>query len=309
MLAVHFDRFGPPEVLSVGEVAEPHAGQGQVRIRVKAAGVAPVDLSLRSGESPSATRLALPHLPGVDAAGIVDEVGPGVDDVAVGDEVFGAVDIARLGGASAEFAVLAFWALRPASLPWDQAGAAGTSVETATRALDLLGVGAGDTLLIDGATGGVGSVAVQLAVARGARVIGTGSADSGEFLAELGAIPLAYGDGMVDRARALGAVDFALHIGGKDRLPALIELTGSPDSVVTLADFGGQQLGVRISTGSLGGQAHGRHGLADAAALSEQGAFRVPLQGVFAFDEADRAHTLAAMGPRRGKIALAGDFE
>jgi NADPH:quinone reductase-like Zn-dependent oxidoreductase len=117
-------------------------------------------------------RLPLPHIPGVDAAGVVDisEV-PGAS---VGDEVFGTVPIARLGGASAEFAVLQFWAPKPAAMPWEQAGAAGSSIETATRVLDLLDLRDAMTIVIDGAAGGVGSVAVQLAVARGARVGGPG---------------------------------------------------------------------------------------------------------------------------------------
>ena len=120
------------------------------------------DLALRAGTSPSREKLALPHIPGIDAAGVIDEVGQGIDGFAAGDQVFGSVDVAGLGGASAQFAVLAFWARKPDSMSLAEAGAAGTSIETATRALDALGVTAGATLLVDGAAGGVGSVAVQL---------------------------------------------------------------------------------------------------------------------------------------------------
>src|SRR3569833_54233 len=187
VFAVQFDRFGPPEVLSIGPFPEPHACPGQVRVRVRAAGVSPVDLALRAGGSPSAERLALPHIPGGDAAGVVDEVGADVTGVALEDEVFGSVDVARLGGASAEFAVLAFWAAKPAEMPWEEAGAAGTSIETAPRVLDLLDVHEGTTLLVDGAAGGVGSVAVRLAIARGAQVIGTGRPENQGFIARLGA--------------------------------------------------------------------------------------------------------------------------
>ena len=187
MFAVQYDRFGPPEVLTLGSLPQPHAAAGQVRIAVRAAGVAPVDLSIRSGRSPSAARLTLPHIPGVDAAGVIDEIGTGVSGYALGDEVFGSVDIARLGGASAEFAVLSFWAAKPAALSWEQAGASGSSIETATRALDLLDVSTGETLLVDGAAGGVGSAAVQLALARGVRVIATASTQNHEYLASLGA--------------------------------------------------------------------------------------------------------------------------
>jgi NADPH:quinone reductase-like Zn-dependent oxidoreductase len=242
----------------------------------------------------------------VDAAGVVDEVGPDVTDAAVGDEVFGAVDVARLGGASAEFAVLRFWAAKPASMSWEEAGAGGTSIETATRVLDLLDVREGTTLLIDGAAGGVGSVAVQLAIARGARVIGTGSPESQAFIARLGAVPTTYGQGLPERVRALhdGRVDLALDVAGADSLPELIAITGTAASVVTIADFTGPRLGVRLSTGDLGGEPNGRHGLAVAAALFEEGRFRVPLRKVFPLAEAAQAHALAVRGPRQGKIAL-----
>jgi NADPH:quinone reductase-like Zn-dependent oxidoreductase len=306
VFAVQFDRFGSPDVLTVGEFPEPHAGPGQIRIAVGAAGVSPVDLAIRAGTSPSAKQLALPHIPGVDAAGIVDEVGDGATDVAIGDDVFGTVEIARLGGASAEFAVLASWARTPATMPTTEAGAAGSSIETATRALDLLEIHDGMTLVIDGAAGGVGSVVVQLAIARGARVIATASEGNQEFLAELGAIPTTYGSGLPERVRALidAPIDAALDVAGRGSLTELIDLTGSADSVVTIADFGASALGVRISMGELVGQAAGTHGLAVAAALFDEGRFHVPVEAAFPFERAGEAHTLAAQGPRRGKIVL-----
>ncbi|UFS60921.1 NADP-dependent oxidoreductase [Subtercola endophyticus] len=323
MFAVQYAEFGPPEVLTAGRAAQPHAEAGQVRIAVRAAGVAPVDLSIRSGRSPSASRLTLPHIPGMDAAGVVDEIGPGVQGVALGDEVFGSVDIAKLGGASAEFAVLSFWAKKPAALPWAQAGASGSSIETAARALDLLGIAEGTTLLIDGAAGGVGSAAVQLALARGARVIGTASPANQSYLASLGAEALTYGPGLPARVATLlgaadadaaaapaasaqpGTIDRALHVSGADALPELIALTGSPDAVVTLSDFTGPSLGVRVSVGEIGGEADGRHGLATAAALATQGRFHVRIERVLPFEQAAEAHAaVAAHSPRSGKIVL-----
>lgn len=312
MWAVQFDRFGPPDVMRTGSAAEPHAGPGQVRIAARAAGVSPVDLALREGSSPSRERLGLPHIPGVDAAGVIDEVGPGVDGFDVGDEVFGAVDIARLGGASAQYVVLAFWAAKPDSMSWPEAGAAGTGIETATRALDLLGVAEGATLVIDGAAGGVGSIAVQLATARGARVIGTARPESHGFLADLGATPVAYGPGLAERIRALGAlgalgaakVDLALDVAGGGSLDELVGLTGDAAAVVTLADFTGPGRGVRLSRGRYAAEPDGQHGLALAAALSAQGRFRVPVQQVFPATRAADAHAAAARGPRQGKIVL-----
>ncbi len=306
MFAVQFDRFGPPDVLTIGPFAEPHPGPRQVRVAVRAAGVAPVDLALRAGLSPSSKQLALPHIPGVDAAGVIDEVGADVTGWALGDPVFGAVDVARLGGASAEFAVLTFWARKPPTMTWPEAAAAGTSIETATRALDALGVRAGTTVVIDGASGGVGSVAVQLAIARDARVIGTSRPGNQAFIAALGAVAIPSGPGLPERVRTLdiGQVDVALDMAGAGRLPELISLTGTPASVVTIADFSGPERGVRLSLGELGGQADGRHGLAIAAALSEVGQFRVPVRAVFAAGRAATAHATAAAGPRQGKIAL-----
>src|SRR5580692_11666643 len=166
--AVRFSQFGGPEVLEIVDLPDPHPGPGQVRIAVRAAGVNASDWKKRQG-------LMDPELPqtlGYEAAGVVDELGEGVADVAVGDRVFG---FSAEGAAQAELAVLSWYAPIPPSLDFAGAAALPAAVETATRALDQLGVGSGSTLLINGASGSVGSAAVQLAVVRGARVIGTAS--------------------------------------------------------------------------------------------------------------------------------------
>ena len=168
MKAVRFDQFGGSEVLEVVDLPDPHPGPGQIRIAVRAAGVNPSDCQKRAG-------LMDPELPqtlGYEAAGVVDELGSGVTDVAVGDRVFGFSDA---GAAQAELAVLSDYAPIPPSLDFPGAAALPAAIETAARALDQLGVGSGSTLLISGASGSVGSAAVQLAVVRGARVIGTAS--------------------------------------------------------------------------------------------------------------------------------------
>ncbi|WP_443078884.1 NADP-dependent oxidoreductase [Streptomyces sp. NBC_01497] len=306
MFAVRFERFGSPEVLALGTAPEPHPGPRQVRIAVRAAGVSPVDLGLRAGSSPASRSLSLPHIPGVDAAGVIDEIGDEVTGHAVGDEVFGAVDVARLGGASAQYAVLDFLARKPHGMTWAEAGAAGTGIETATRALDLLDIQDGMTLLVDGAAGGVGSMVVQLAVARGARVIGTARPQSHGFVRELGGEPVDYGPGLPARIRALTAapVDRALDVAGAGSLSELTDLAGTAHHVVTLADFGAPAHGVRLSLGRLGGQADGVHGLAPAAALADRGRFRVPVRDVYPAHQAARAHEAAAQPPRRGKIVV-----
>ncbi|MEU3650702.1 NADP-dependent oxidoreductase [Lentzea sp. NPDC034063] len=298
MRALQFTQYGPADLLHVAEVAEPHAGPGQVRIAVRASGVTPGDTYLRSGMF--GERLPLPHVPGVDAAGVVDEVGEGVTGVNLGDEVFGVVDLALLGGANAEFAVLAAWAPKPAALSWEQAGGAAANVETATRALDLLGVRDGTTLLIAGAAGGVGTVAIQLAVARGVKVIGTAGPQTQDFVASLGATPVVYGEGLADRA---GAVDAVLHCAGT--VPDLISIAGSPDRVVTIADLSGNH-GIRLThtAGGPGADPQALHGLAVAAELAEQGAFTVPIAEVFPLDRAADAHRLSETGHAHGKIVL-----
>ncbi|MEU0885226.1 NADP-dependent oxidoreductase [Lentzea sp. NPDC005914] len=301
MRALQFSQYGPAGLLHVAEVAEPHAGPGQIRVAVRASGVTPSDAGLRAGRF--GELVPLPHVPGVDAAGVVDEVGDGVTDVQPGDEVFGMVDLARLGGANAEYAVLAAWARKPSTLSWEQAGGAAANVETATRSLDLLGVRDGTTLLVAGAAGGVGTMTVQLAVARGARVIGTAGPATQDFLAGLGATPIVYGEGLVDRAAEFG-VDVVLHCAGP--VPDLVTIAGSPDRVLTIADMSAaDEHGVRVShTFGPGAHPSAFHGLAAAAALAEEGVLTVPLAGVFPLSAGTAAHELSETGHAHGKIVL-----
>jgi NADPH:quinone reductase-like Zn-dependent oxidoreductase len=295
MRAVRFDEFGGPEVLHVEDVEEPHAGPGQIRVAVRAAGVNPIDWKVRSGMVGGEP----PIVPGADVAGVVDEVGDGVQDVTAGDEVFGFA----VGGAAAEHTLLQDYARKPAGLSWEEAGGLPVAVETATRVLDALGVGEGDTVLINGAAGGVGVAAVQLAGARGARVIGTASEGNHAFLRELGAEPTTYGEGLVERVRELApdGVDRAFDTAGKGALPDLIEITGSPEHVMTIADFqAAPALGVRLSTGA----DRAVHGLRDAAELFEAGRFSMPVAETFPFDRAADAHRLSESGHVRGKVVL-----
>jgi NADPH:quinone reductase-like Zn-dependent oxidoreductase len=180
--AARFSQFGGPEVLEIVDLPDPHPGPGQVRIAVRAAGVNPSDWKKRKGLMDE----ELPQTLGYEAAGVVDELGEGVADVAVGDRVFG---FSAGGSAQAELAVLSYYAPIPPSLDFPGAAALPAAIETATRALDQLGVGSGSTLLINGASGSVGSAAVQLAVVRGARVIGTSSPATMSTFARWGPSP------------------------------------------------------------------------------------------------------------------------
>ena len=228
--AVRFSQFGGPEVLEIVDLPDPHPGPGQVRIAVRAAGVNPSDWKKRKGLMDA----ELPQTMGHEAAGVVDELGEGVADMAAGDRVFG---FSAEGAAQAELAVLSSYAPIPPSLDFPGAAALPAAIETATRALDQLGVGSGSTLLINGASGSVGSAAVQLAVVRGARVIGTASPANHDYLRSLRAEPVAYGEGLAGRVRALApdGVDAALDVAGSGVLPELTELAGGPEHVVTIA--------------------------------------------------------------------------
>jgi len=307
VIALQFAEYGPPDVLTVAEVEEPHAGPGRIRIAVRAAGVTPGDCSLRSGRLADLVPLALPHTPGMDAAGIVDEVGAGVTDVRPGDAVFGIVDVAELGGAAAEFAVLAAWARKPRAWSWEQAGGAAANVETATRSLDLLGVRGGATLLVEGAAGGVGTVAIQLAVARDATVVGTARSANHPFLAGLGAVATTYGPGLAERVAAVapGGVDAVLDCAGSGTLPDLVAIAGSPDRVVSIADPHSHEHGVVFSrTAGPGASPPAVHGLAVAAGLADEGRLTVPVAGAFPLAQAAAAHELSESRRASGKIVL-----
>jgi NADPH:quinone reductase-like Zn-dependent oxidoreductase len=296
MKAVIFDKYGDPDVLPVGEVAEPHAEPGQVRIAVRASSVNPIDWKLRSGALAEFMPVELPKVVGYDGSGVVDEVGDGAD-AAVGDEVFGF----GVGNATAaEYAVLDDFARKRAGLSFEEAAGYPVAVETAVRALELLGLRPGQTVLINGAAGGVGTAAVQVAKARGARVIGIASERNHDFLRELGAEPTTYGDGLVDRVRALGGADLAFDVVGSGVIPELIEITGGPEHVITIADYSAGQLGARVTGGDDGRYAQA---LDEAARLFEEGKLSLPVTA-YRFSEAADAHRASEAGHVRGKLVL-----
>ncbi len=297
MKAVRFSRFGGPEVLEIVDLPDPHPGPGQVRIVVRAAGVNASDWKKRQGLMDT----ELPQTLGHEAAGVVDELGEGVPDVAVGDRVFG---FSAEPGAQAELTVLSDYAPIPPSLDFAGAATLPAAIETATRALDRLGVASGCTLLINGASGSVGGAAVQLAMARGARVIGTASPANHEYLRSLGAEPVAYGDRLVERVRALApdGVDAALDVAGSGVLPELIELAGGPEHVVTIADFNGaREHGVAFSRGDDG---RALHALAEIGELIESGRFSPPAVQTFRLSHVAEAHRVGEAGHVRGKLVL-----
>jgi NADPH:quinone reductase-like Zn-dependent oxidoreductase len=301
MFALQFTEYGGPEVLSVGEAPEPHAEPGQIRIRVHAASVNPADWKFVSGRYAQGKPLEDIGYPGYDAAGVVDEVGEGVAGVAVGDDVFG------LGNhTQAEYAVLDSWARKPASVDWAVAAAAGVVAETAERVLRLLGVTEGTTLVIDGGAGGVGSATTQIAKARGATVIASAGEANQDYLREIGAIPVVYGEGMADRVRALdvGKIDAVLDAVGKTPIEDLISLAPEPSQVVSIANFEAAAAGARVTGGSSDSQP--MKALAEAAELLEQSKLVIKIQ-TFPFDRAAEAYQIRQEGHGRGKLVLIPD--
>lgn len=300
MKALQFAEYGPPEVLQVVDVEEPHPGPGQIRIAVKAAGVNPIDWKLRSGALAQMMPLTLPARVGIDAAGVVDEVGSGVSEIAVGDEVFGTA----VAGAAAEFTVLGEWAAKPAAMSFEEAAGLPVATETSRRAFNLLGLRAGNAIVINGGAGGVGIAAVQLALAQGAKVIATASEANQDYLRSLGAEATTYGEGLAERVRALApdGVDLAFDTAGFGALPALIEITGSPDNVITIADPSAHEHGVRFSGGA--GEGHAPEGRQEAAQLFEEGRFTMPIAGTFPLHEAAKAHAKSQTGHVRGKYII-----
>jgi len=298
MQGIQFTQFGGPEVLELVELPAPEPGPGQIRVAVRAAGVNPIDWKVRSGMMGG----DLPKRTGQEVAGVVDQLGDGVRGVEVGEAVFGA---AAGGGGAAELALVENYARVPEGLDFAGAAALPVAVETAVRTLDVLGVTGGQTVVINGASGSVGLAAVQFARGRGAHVIGTASAANQDYVREFGAEPTTYGDGLVERVRALAGdgVDRALDAAGGGALPALVELTGSADRVVTIADYAGaQQTGVEFSGGM--GPTRAWRALAEAAALIEAGRFHLPVAQTFPLADIAEAHRISESGHPRGKLVL-----
>ncbi|MFF4188952.1 NADP-dependent oxidoreductase [Streptomyces sp. NPDC001691] len=292
MKRVSFAEFGGPDVLHLADAEEPHAGPGQIRIAVRAAGVNPVDWRIREGQFQKARPIELPAGIGQDAAGVVDEVGDGVHGVKAGDRVFG-----RGASTYAEFALLSAWAAMPEGLSFEEAAGYPSVVETALRIIREVGVRPGQTLLVSGASGGVGSAALQIARDRGITAIGTAGAANQDYLRSLGALATTYGEGWVERVRRLGRVDAALDLSGSGVLRELVELTGDPQKVISIADLGALELGVRFSgvTGNV------PRALADAVDLISRGKLHIPVEKVYPLTEAAAAHIDSQAGHTRGR--------
>ncbi|MFI5592663.1 NADP-dependent oxidoreductase [Amycolatopsis sp. NPDC051758] len=294
MKAAAFTEFGGPEVLKALDLPEPHAGPGQVRVRVKAAGVQPYDAAVRGGWEPPGLALSWPRVPGNEFAGVIDE-GDGA-----GTEVLGFTAVQ----AAAEYIVVPATDVtpKPPEMPWEVAGGFSAGTQTASIALEVLQLAEGETLLVHAAAGSVGTAAVQLAQLKGARVIGTASEANQDYLRELGVTPVVYGEGLKQRVEAAApqGIDVVLDGAGGDALNVSLELVKQRNRILTLVDHGrAAELGVLVSKS---GRSAAR--LAELAALYAKGDLRFHVRRVYPYAEAAAAHREIETGHGRGKIVL-----
>jgi NADPH:quinone reductase len=311
-LTVIAPAYGGPEVLSLVDEPVTEPGPGQARIEVRAAGVNPIDYKSYSGRM-GADPARLPLHLGSEAAGVIAAIGDGAagpaGPLAVGDEVIAF----RAPGAYAAELLVPGGALvpRPAGLDWAQASGLMLTGVTAWHALGVVGVHEGDTVLIHGGSGGVGTMAVQLAAGRGATVIATASPARHEFLRELGATPVAYGDGLADRVRAAAGqgVDAALDLVGTDEaVDVSLELVADPGRITTIvASRRAFDLGLKVLGGAPGadpGTEIRSAARLDLVRLVGEGSLRVFVSRTFPLADAADAHRLIMDGHVAGKIAL-----
>lgn len=302
MQAIVFEEYGGPEVLQLKDIEQPQPGPGQIRASVRAAGVNPADVKIRKGWMAEIFPTEFPAVPGSEFSGVVDAVGDGVIGLSVGDEVIGwSID-----GAYAQYTLATNVVPKPAGLSWDVAAALPVAGETARRVLDDLAVKEGDTLLVHGAAGSVGSMAVQLAVARGATVVGTASPANHDYVRLLGATPVSYGEGLVGRVRAAApqGVDAVFDTAGKGALPDSITLRGgTTDRVITIADPTAAEHGVPFSSGGSTPE-ESRAGLTEQARLAADGTLRVLVAQTYPLAAAVQAQSASESGHTRGKLII-----
>ncbi|GAB3417540.1 NADP-dependent oxidoreductase [Flindersiella endophytica] len=301
MKAAAFEAFGPPEVLKLTDLPDPHAGPGQVRVKVKAAGVQPYDIAVRAGNVPPTATVHLPGIPGNEFAGIVDEIGADVAGIATGDEVLGFGTLLSY----AEYVVVPADQVtpKPAGMPWEVAGGFTAGGQTADIALSQLAIQPGEVVAVHGAAGNVGTFAVQLAHLAGAGlVIGTARPDNHDYLRDLGAIPVAYGEGLADRIRTLAptGIDAAIDAAGGDALRVALEVANDPHRIVTLVEHAkAAELGVQTTQNLRSAQRLGR-----LAKLYDDGKLAFHVRRTYSLAEAAGAHREMETGHGRGKIVL-----
>jgi NADPH:quinone reductase-like Zn-dependent oxidoreductase len=300
--AVRFDEYGGVEVLKVVDVPRPAPGAGQVLVQVKAAGINPGEAKIRAGLLRARWPATFPSGQGSDLAGVVAETGPGVTGVSVGDEIIGWTDNRA---SQAEYVAVEEQHLtaKPAGVSWEVAGALFVAGTTAYATVRAVGLTEGDTVVVSGAAGGVGSLAVQLARRAGATVIGLASEAHYPWLAGHGVIPVAYGDGVAGRIQqAASKVDAFIDTFGAGYVQLALELGVEPSRIDTIANFEAvARYGVKAEGNSAGASASA---LADLAGLIADGELDVPIAATLPLDRVQDAYRRLAEGHILGKIVL-----
>jgi NADPH:quinone reductase-like Zn-dependent oxidoreductase len=301
--AVRFDKYGGVDVLRVVEVDRPVPGPSQVLVRIKAAGINPGEAAIREGTFASRWPATFPSGQGSDLAGLVEEVGSAVKNVAVGDEIIG---FSNNRDSQAELVVVEDDHLvpRPTNVPWEQAGALFVAGTTAYAAVQAVSLTAGDTVVVSGAAGGVGSIAVQLARNVGATVLGLASGANHDWLTGHGVIPVAHGDGVMERIRAASGkkVDAFIDTFGGGYVELALELGVVPDRIDTIIDFAAAaKHGVKTDGNSAAANARV---LAELAGLIAAGRLEIPIAKVYRLDDVREAYDDLARRHTRGKIVL-----
>jgi NADPH:quinone reductase-like Zn-dependent oxidoreductase len=301
--AVRFEEYGGIDVLQVAEVERPVPGAGQVLVRVKAAGINPGEAAIREGAFDSIMPATFPSGQGSDLAGVVEELGDGVEGISLGDEVIGFVNTRS---SQAEFAVVEAGNLtpRPPEVPWDVAGALFVAGATSYAAVRAVSAGEGDTVVVSGAAGGVGSITVQLARNAGAEVIGLAGEANHGWLSGHGVTPVTYGEGQAERIREVsrGEVDAFIDTFGSGYVELALELGVEPERIDTIADFAAaQEHGVKTDGNAAGASAAV---LAELAAMISDGTLEVPIARVYPLSEVQDAYRELERRHTRGKIVL-----
>jgi NADPH:quinone reductase-like Zn-dependent oxidoreductase len=301
--AVKFDKYGGLDVLHVEELPIPAPGQGEALVKVKAAGINPGESSIREGLMAKRWPATFPSGQGSDFAGVIEKLGPGVSNFTVGDEVIGFTD-KRASQAEYVLADAKHLVRRPAHVPWEQAGALFVAGTTAYAAVKAVGLQKGETVVVSGAAGGVGSIVVQLAYNLGATVIGVASKSNHAWLSAHHVIPIEYGEGMADRINvaAKGRIDAFIDTYGQGYVDLALQLGVAPQRIDTIIDFEAAQKYHTRTEGNAGGAS--AEVLAELAGQIETGRLEIPIARTYPLTQVKEAYRELEKRHTRGKIVL-----